>query len=78
MCDLGETEATAGELLEIVRELDSDDTGFIELREFMDWWQAFGLQKVFARFDADGSGSINSKELRRMMQTFGVQLSELD
>lgn len=69
---------SADEIALVVQQLDMDGSGFLEFREFLDWWQTHGLAKAFARFDADASGFIDASELATMLQCLGVVLSERD
>eukprot|EP00304_Pavlova_gyrans_P007740 CAMPEP_0206047384 /NCGR_PEP_ID=MMETSP1466-20131121/21119_1 /ASSEMBLY_ACC=CAM_ASM_001126 /TAXON_ID=44452 /ORGANISM="Pavlova gyrans, Strain CCMP608" /LENGTH=1266 /DNA_ID=CAMNT_0053422397 /DNA_START=31 /DNA_END=3827 /DNA_ORIENTATION=+ len=62
----------------VVERLDMDQSGFIEFREFLDWWQAHGLRQAFAAFDRDGSGEMDAAELSDMLLRLGIVLSEAD
>jgi len=58
----------------VVAELDSDGSGFIEFREFIDWWQLHGMRQTFRRFDVDDSGSIEAQELEMLLHSLGIRL----
>lgn len=66
------------ELRGVVARLDIDQSGFIEFREFLDWWQEHGLRRAFAEIDTDGSGAIDASELAGMLYRLGIVLAEAD
>ena len=74
--ELGETSIDEEGMSKITLELDADNSGRIDFREFLDWWQHHGMQRVFMRFDRDQSGSIDTGELVELLKSLGLQLSD--
>ena len=74
--ELGETSIDEEGMSKITLELDADNSGRIDFREFLDWWQHHGMQRVFMRFDRDHSGSIDTDELVELLKSLGLQLSD--
>ena len=73
--ELGETTLDEAGLALLIAELDADGSGLIDFREFLDWWQHHGMQRVFMRFDKDQSGSIDTEELQALLESLGISLS---
>ena len=63
------------EVERIFSEMDNDNSGLIELDEFLPWWRKRGIGQVFKLYDADSSGSIDAKELEGVMSELGVVMS---
>ena len=74
--ELGETSIDEEGMAQITLELDADNSGRIDFREFLDWWQHHGMQRVFMRFDRDQSGSIDTSELVELLKSLGLQLTD--
>lgn len=74
--ELGETSLDEEGIAKITLELDADNSGRIDFREFLDWWQHHGMQRVFMRFDRDQSGSIDTSELVELLKSLGLQLTD--
>ena len=73
--ELGESTVDAASLAKLTEELDADGSGLIDFREFLDWWQHHGMQRVFMRFDHDKSGSIDTHELSELLASLGLRLT---
>merc|ERR1712185_770354 len=73
--ELGESTVDEASLARLTEELDADGSGLIDFREFLDWWQHHGMQRVFMRFDHDKSGSIDTEELAALLKSLGISLS---
>ncbi|TDL20347.1 EF-hand [Rickenella mellea] len=67
------------ELQSIIRSLDANGDGTIELSEYLEMMAKKvkentgeeDYRAAFSRFDVDGNGSINKSELRHVMETLG-------
>ncbi|KAK5089441.1 Mitochondrial group I intron splicing factor ccm1 [Exophiala xenobiotica] len=77
---------TDAELQDMVNEVDTDQSGSIELNEFMAM-MATSLQPqdtaeetraAFNVFDKDGSGTISASELRDVMKSLGENLTDAE
>jgi calmodulin len=75
---------TQDELQEMVNEVDSNNKGKIEFKEFL---QLFArklkgnksedeLMEAFKLYDKDGNGSVSAAEFRHVMTTMGEKLTE--
>ena len=75
---------TQAELQEMINEVDTDDSGKIEFKEFLSLFAKKmkdpdteeDLIEAFRIFDKDGSGNISALELRHVMTTLGERLTE--
>jgi calmodulin len=75
---------TQAELQEMVNEVDSNDSGKIEFKEFLDLFarklkdpdSEEDLVEAFKMFDKDNNGFISAAELRHVMTTLGEKLTE--
>jgi calmodulin len=75
---------TQAELQEMVNEVDSNDSGKIEFKEFLDLFarklkdpdSEEDLIEAFKMFDKDNNGFISAAELRHVMTTLGEKLTE--
>ncbi|XP_019172988.1 PREDICTED: probable calcium-binding protein CML25 [Ipomoea nil] len=78
--------ATEEELKAMIREVDSDGDGFIDLREFIELnTQGIDSEEVlrnlkdaFSVFDSDKNGSISAEELQNVMHSLGDDCSIAD
>jgi Ca2+-binding EF-hand superfamily protein len=73
--ELGESTVDAAGMARLTEELDADGSGLIDFREFLDWWQHHGMQRVFMRFDHDKSGAIDTHELSELLASLGLRLT---
>ena len=72
------------ELLEIVKKVDTNASGNIDLNEFLSLFERKvedndtegDLIEAFKSIDNDGDGLISAKELRHIMATLGEQVTE--
>ncbi|KAI3988112.1 hypothetical protein MKX01_011901 [Papaver californicum] len=77
-------EATAEELEVMVKEVDSDGDGFIDLNEFLELnkidseKQVKDIEEAFAIVDTNGDGSISPSELQKLLKTLGDESSISD
>jgi calmodulin len=77
---------SATELRDMVNEVDVDQNGSIDFKEFLDMMTRKGkshdpeqeLRDAFAVFDRDGTGTISREELRHVMKSIGEQLTEAE
>jgi len=75
---------TQAELQEMINEVDTDGSGKIEFKEFLDLFAKKmkdpdteeDLIEAFKIFDKDGNGVISAQELRHVMTTLGERLTE--
>ncbi|KAI3873983.1 hypothetical protein MKW98_001632 [Papaver atlanticum] len=77
-------EPTAEELQAMVKEVDSDGDGFIDLNEFLELnkidseKQTQDIEDAFAIVDTNGDGSISPSELQKLLRTLGDESSISD
>ncbi|KAI3928211.1 hypothetical protein MKW98_023812 [Papaver atlanticum] len=77
-------EATSEELEVMVKEVDSDGDGFIDLNEFLELnkidseKQVKDIEEAFAIVDTNGDGSISPSELQKLLKTLGDESSISD
>jgi calmodulin len=75
---------TQTELQEMINEVDSNGSGKIEFKEFLELFAKKmkdpdteeDLIEAFKIFDKDGNGVISAQELRHVMTTLGERLTE--
>ena len=75
---------TQAELQEMINEVDTDGSGKIEFKEFLELFAKKmkdpdteeDLIEAFKIFDKDGNGVISAAELRHVMTTLGERLTE--
>ncbi|KAH7516282.1 probable calcium-binding protein CML25 [Ziziphus jujuba] len=75
--------ATDDELRKMIKEVDSDGDGFIDLNEFIelntkgvDSKEALeNLKDAFSVYDIDGNGSISAEELHKVLRSLGDECS---
>ena len=75
---------TEAEVIEIIKEIDTDGNGVIDFNEFlalmerkMTFWDGEeDIKEAFRVFDQDGNGVISSAELRKIMTCLGEKLTE--
>eukprot|EP01047_Picozoa_sp_COSAG01_P077933 COSAG01_NODE_14217_length_1482_cov_0.761388_1_plen_462_part_10 len=76
---------TQGELDVAMSEMDADNSGQVDLSEFLAWWKRVGaearaemtkvsdnmnqLRELFEKLDADGSGSLEHDEIEKLIVT---------
>ncbi|KAL8150752.1 hypothetical protein V2J09_020560 [Rumex salicifolius] len=85
MSNLGQT-VSDDEILAMIREVDSDGDGFIDLREFIELNTKgvdsdeimVNLREAFSVYDIDGNGSISAEELLQIMKSLGDGCSIAD
>ncbi|KAF7851396.1 hypothetical protein BT93_L4014 [Corymbia citriodora subsp. variegata] len=84
---LGPTEATPEEARRMVSEIDRDGDGFIDLKEFAEFFmrgpgdeeeQHRELREVFDIYDLDKNGRISAKELHKVLNKLGEKCSLSD
>ncbi|TVY84838.1 Calmodulin [Lachnellula suecica] len=75
--------ATPGEIEDMINEIDLDQTGSVDLEEFIKMMTLNAkpanieqeMRNAFAVFDKDNSGTISADEIATVMATFGQNLS---
>lgn len=85
MCSIGQS-VSDDEILAMIREVDSDGDGFIDLGEFIELNTKgidsdevlVNLREAFSVYDIDGNGSISADELMEIMRSLGDSCSISD
>ncbi|KAL8161213.1 hypothetical protein V2J09_012702 [Rumex salicifolius] len=85
MSSLGQS-VSEEEIVSMIREVDSDGDGFIDLREFIelntkevDSEEIMScLREAFSVYDMDGNGSISAEELMEVMRGLGDECTVAD
>merc|ERR1711898_87338 len=75
---------TDDELKAMIQELDQDDSGDIDLQEFLSAMQSKTsdpegeeiIMDAFKTFDADGSGALSHQELRDVLNSMGEKMED--
>jgi calmodulin len=75
---------TQSELQEMLNEVDTDGSGKIEFKEFLELFSKKlketetedDLKEAFKMFDKDGNGKITAMELKSALETFGETITD--